>query len=261
MIVKNKNSYFKVPILDGLEILDAKHHTLNFPFHTHNTFNITLVLEQIFSTKTANRFLQAPVGSIVVTNPDEVHATICDSNNGNSFITFYVSPDVLGRLNNNKPVYFDNKIIYNPLLFQKLFQFSKHLFSLNIQLENGLVNALRTLVVKHSSDSFAEKKNKHHFRNFLDFEPFEKFSLENAAAKFGVDKYKFLRLFKNETGLTPNNYIILKRIEKCKELLKSQNDLLGIAIELGFYDATHLCKHFKKITGISPMVYQKSSKN
>ncbi len=123
--------------------------------------------------------------------------------------------------------------------------------------DNEFVKALRTLVSKHSSEAFEEKKISHHFRKFLDCEPFEKFSLESAAARFGIDKYKFLRLFKAETGLTPNNYIILKRIEKCKELLKSQNDLLGIAIETGFYDATHLCKHFKKITGISPFAYQK----
>lgn len=257
MLVKNKNSYFKIPILDGLEILDAKHHTLNFPFHTHNTFNITLVLEQIFSTKTNNLFLQAPAGTIVITNPDEVHATVCENTIGNSFITFYVSPDVLAGLNNNKPVFFDNKIIDNPLLFQQLLQLSRHLVRLNTEMEKEFLNALRTLVMKHSSEPSAEMKNISHFRTFLDYETFENFSLENAAAKFGVDKYKFLRLFKAETGLTPNNYIILKRIEKCKELLKSQNDLLGIAIELGFYDATHLCKHFKKITGISPIVYQK----
>lgn len=257
MIVKNKNSYFKIPILDGLEILDAKRHNLNFPFHTHNTFNITLVIHEILCTKIGNQYLKAPSGTIVITNPDEVHATICDSNIGNSFVTFYISPEVLARLNNNKPVFFDNKIIDNPLLFQQLFQLYGQRFSLNTEFEMGFENLLRTLVVKHASESFEEKKNSHLFQNFLEFETFEKFSLENTAANFGLDKYKFLRLFKSETGLTPNNYIILKRIEKCKELLKSQNDLLSIAIELGFYDATHLCKHFKKITGISPIVYQK----
>jgi len=257
MIAKNKNSYFKLPILDGLEILDAKNHTLNFPFHTHNTFNITLVLEQVFSTKTCDRLLQAPAGTIVITNPDEVHATICESKTGNSFLTFYVSPEVIYGLNKNKPVYFHNKIIEDPLLFQQLVHLSRDLFTLNTEKDNEFVKALRTLIAKHSSEAFEEKKISHHFRKFLDRELFEKFSLDSAAARFGVDKYKFLRLFKAETGLTPNNYIILKRIEKCKELLKSQNDLLGIAIETGFYDATHLCKHFKKITGISPFAYQK----
>ena len=94
------------------------------------------------------------------------------------------------------------------------------------------------------------------FIAFLEENDLEKFSLENTASKFGLDKYKFLRLFKQETGLTPNNYIILKRIEKCKELLQTQDDLLDIAIQTGFYDATHLCKYFKKITGITPLAYR-----
>ena len=57
------------------------------------------------------------------------------------------------------------------------------------------------------------------------------FTTKNAMV---LNKYKFLRLFKQETGLTPNNYIILKRVEKCKELLNTQDDLLDIAIETGF---------------------------
>lgn len=256
MRVKNKNSYFKLPILDGLQLLDAKHHTLNFPFHTHNTFNITLVLEQVFSTKTGNRFLQAPVGSIVITNPDEVHATICDNKIGNCFFTFYVSPDVLTELNNNNPVFFENKIISDPLLFQQFLNLSQHLSKSDIVIEKGFVKALRKLVTNHATGTFIKNKTSTHFREFLEDEPFKKFSLENAAAQFGLDKYKFLRLFKNETGLTPNNYIILKRIEKCKQLLQTQSDLLDIALQLGFYDATHLCKHFKKITGIAPLAYQ-----
>jgi AraC-like DNA-binding protein len=94
------------------------------------------------------------------------------------------------------------------------------------------------------------------FRNFLEEDNLEKFSLEATAGKFGLNKYKFLRLFKNETGLTPNNYIILKRIEKSKILLQTQDDLLGVAIESGFYDATHFGKHFKKVTGVTPAAYR-----
>lgn len=254
--VKNKNNYFKLPILDGLQILDAKNHNLSFPFHTHDTFNITLVLEQIFTTKTGNRFLQAPVGSIVITNPDEVHATICDTKIGNCFFTFYISPHVLIELNNKNTVFFDNKIIHDPCLFQQLVKISQHVNTLDTEVEKELLSVLRKLVLTYSTNNYIENKNSSHFREFLENDLYEKFSLEQAAAQFGLDKYKFLRLFKTETGLTPNNYIILRRIEKCKQLLQTQGDLLDISLQLGFYDATHLCKHFKKITGISPLAYQ-----
>lgn len=258
MKLKNQNSYHKLAILDGLELLDAKQHTLNFPFHSHNTFNVTLVLEQIFSTKLYDRFLQAHAGTIVVTNPEEVHATICDNRFGSSFFTFYVSPDVLTELNNNKSVFFENKIISDTILFQQLFILSQRFNTSDSDFEKGLVKALGRLVTKYSANTFVTNKRSNHFQKFLEEETFEKFSLENTASKFGLDKFKFLRLFKYETGLTPNNYIILKRIEKCKELLKTQTDLLDIAIQTGFYDATHLCKHFKKITGITPLHYHKA---
>ncbi|MGE5108076.1 MAG: helix-turn-helix domain-containing protein [Sphingobacteriales bacterium] len=239
-----------------MELLDAKHHTLDFPFHTHNTFNITLVIEQTFSTKLNNRFLQAPAGTIVVTNPGEVHSTICDNKIGSSFFTFYISPDVLVELNNKKPVFFENKIISDPILFQQLFTLSRLFNNPGSAIEKELVKALKRLVAKHSANTFTTNKNSTLFRKYLEEETFKKFSLEEAANKFGLDKFKFLRLFKQETGLTPNNYIILKRIEKCKQLLPAQNDLLDIAVETGFYDAAHLCKYFKKFTGITPLAYR-----
>jgi AraC-like DNA-binding protein len=119
-----------------------------------------------------------------------------------------------------------------------------------------MMKLLERLVTKHATGMEAENKINTHFRRFLEEESFEKFSLENAANRFGLNKFKFLRLFKYETGLTPNNYIILKRIEKCKQLLQTQHDLLDIAIETGFYDATHLCRYFKKFTGITPLAYR-----
>jgi AraC-like DNA-binding protein len=256
MKTSTKNSFHKLPILDGLEVLDAKQHTLNFPFHTHNTFNITLVIEQTFSTKLADRFLQAPTGTIVITNPEEVHSTICDNKIGSSFFTFYVSPDALTALNNKKPVFFETKLISDKTLFQQLFAISQNFTVSNDAVEKNLVATLRSLVAKYAVNTFIENKKHTHFQRYLEEETFEKFSLESAANKFGLDKFKFLRLFKYETGLTPNNYIILKRIEKSKQLLLAQNDLLDIAIETGFYDATHFCKYFKKITGVTPLAYR-----
>jgi len=256
MKISNNNSYYKLPILDGLELFDAKRHTQNFPFHTHNTFNITLVLDQLFTTRLPDRLVKAPVGTIVVTNPEEVHATICDNKWGSSFFTFYVSPEVLKDLNNNKPVGFYDKVIYDNRLFQQLFALSQGYLHSGDEIEKKLLPALKQLAGSHASDTNPAGNKSRLFQTFLQEDTAGKFNLETTAAKFGLDKYKFLRLFKQQTGLTPNTYIILKRIERCKELLQTQEDLLDIAIQTGFYDATHLCKYFKKITGITPLAYR-----
>ncbi|MBS1654322.1 MAG: helix-turn-helix transcriptional regulator [Bacteroidetes bacterium] len=237
-------------------MLDARQHTQSFPFHTHSTFNITLVLEQVFSTRLLDQYWRAPAGSIVITNPGEVHATGCDHNTGNSFFTFYVSPEVVKELNNNDAAYFQRKVIDDPFLFQQLYKVVQNLNNDTFNTGNALIRTLSRLVKKYAVTTDEVSKKNKLFRHFLEEENIEKFSLETTAQKFGLDKYKFLRLFKSETGLTPNNYIILKRIEKSKLLLEQQDDLLSIAVQSGFYDAAHFCKHFKKITGVTPVGYR-----
>lgn len=258
MKITNQNNYYRLPVLDGIEVLDARHHTRNFPFHIHDTFNITLVLEQTFTTRLPERLLAAPVGTIVITHPNEVHATLCDNRVGSSFFTFYVSPDIVTYLNNNTPVFFNNALIQDPGLFQQLFSISASCHDFHSGLEKALQKALQKLVACYATPTPDTNRFNTRFRRYLEEEIFEKFSLENAAGKFGLDKYKFIRLFKQETGLTPNHYVILKRIEKSKLLLQTNNNLLDIAIEPGFYDATHFCRVFRKITGITPLAYRKA---
>ncbi len=256
--MKNSNKYYKLQILDGLELLNAEKHTVSFPYHTHNTFNISLILEQPFHTKLNDRFLHAPIGTLTITNPNEVHATLCDEKSGNSFFTFYISPEVLKTLNKNEAVFFEDKIIYNQSLFKKLYFLSQNFSNVSVDIETELMAALKTLVNKYATTKILKNKEINLLTRFLDDQIVEKFSLDYSAKSFGLDKYKFLRLFKQETGLTPNNYVILKRIEKSKQLLETNEDLLEIAIETGFYDKAHFCKKFKEFTGVSPLEYKRA---
>ena len=254
--MNNLNTYHKLPILDGLELLHANRHTLDFPYHTHTTFNIALILNQPFNTKLTDKFLQAPAGTLSITNPHEVHATPCDSKAGNSFFTFYVSPDVLKELNNGSDVFFRDKIIYDEVLFKDFRFISLHLNDPFANTEKQLRSCLQRLVSGYAAGENFKYREINLFRSFIEEDLSDKFSLTATAARFGIDKFKFLRLFKHETGLTPNNYLILKRIEKSKQLLSVHDDLTGIAVEAGFYDAPHLCRHFKRFTGVTPLEYR-----
>ena len=216
------------------------------------------MVEQTFSNKLLDKTLHASAGTIVITNPEEVHASFCDNKVGTTFFTFYVSADVLTNLNNNQPVFFDQKIIMDNKLFNKLYTLSQSDYTAHNKIEIQLLLVLKELTRKYAIHDHVTGTESKLFQRFLEDETFEKFSLEKTASGFGLDKFKFLRLFKQQTGLTPNNYIILKRIEKCKELLHTEDDLLQIAIQTGFYDATHLCKHFKRITGITPQAYREA---
>lgn len=72
----------------------------------------------------------------------------------------------------------------------------------------------------------------------------------------------FIRIFKEQTGQTPHEYLIKIRIEKAKEMLKKDEySIEAIAGLCGFVNAGHFSTLFKKAEGISPSDYRKHSQS
>ena len=67
------------------------------------------------------------------------------------------------------------------------------------------------------------------------------------------------KIFKEETGESPINYLIKIRLEKARDILLKSSDstIKNIANEVGYEDAYHFSKLFKKYYGISPLYYRK----
>lgn len=255
---RNINEYDKLTILDGLELLNAKSHTIDFPFHTHDTFNVALILDNTFNVKLNNKILKAPRGTLSITNPHEVHATPCDSELGNSFFTYYVSPDAIRKFNNGNHVFFEDKTIYDQKLFDEFIALSLIHKRIPKDFEDRLVKALKTLVRKYSACKPVTYQTNRIFQSFINETDFESFSLEKTASSFGINKYKFIRLFKQETGLTPNNFAILQKVNRSKEMLKTGKPIFHVAIDCGFYDNSHFYRNFKRFTGVNPLDFQKA---
>ena len=253
--------YYKFSFCDGLEALSVNGHKTPFPAHFHPTFNITLVYDGVFSTKLNDRLILSPSGTVLITNPGEIHANPLQSDNSVSFFTFYVSQEFLEYCNGGSAVIFEKKTIDDARLFSNLHQLSLKLGIVDDFrfLENEFKEIFSLLASKHGTGGQPATGNKEVlFHELLSDDHFEKFSLADTAKSFGIDKYKFIRLFKDQTGLTPNNYFIYRRIEKSKAMLAEGKDLLSVAVDLGFYDAAHYCNHFKKFTGVSPAGYTSS---
>ena len=64
--------------------------------------------------------------------------------------------------------------------------------------------------------------------------------------------------FRKETGLSPKQYIVLRRIGEAQSLLENTNQSIGeIEAELGFSSGVHFSATFKKYVGMSPREYRK----
>ena len=75
-----------------------------------------------------------------------------------------------------------------------------------------------------------------------------------------LDVYKrqqLIRLFKEEIGMTPNEYIILSRIMRSREYLARGYSVIKVCEMVGYADESHFIRTFKKIMGITPKQYGK----
>jgi len=79
-------------------------------------------------------------------------------------------------------------------------------------------------------------------------------TLAEIAAAAGLNPYHFARQFKAATGLPPHQYVITRRVERAKQLLRAGPDLslAEVATRAGFYDQSQFSHHFKRLVGVTP---------
>jgi AraC family transcriptional regulator len=79
-------------------------------------------------------------------------------------------------------------------------------------------------------------------------------TLAQMAAVVRLNPYHFARQFKTATGLPPHQYVILRRVERAKQLLQAGADLslAEVALGAGFSDQSQFSHHFKRHVGVTP---------
>jgi AraC-like DNA-binding protein len=87
----------------------------------------------------------------------------------------------------------------------------------------------------------------------------QKIDLENLSANAGLSISHFSKIFKEETGISPINYLINLKIKKACEFLRFTNLLVKeISYKVGILDIYYFTKVFTKNVGLSLSQYRKS---
>ncbi|MBO4291653.1 MAG: helix-turn-helix transcriptional regulator [Lachnospiraceae bacterium] len=96
--------------------------------------------------------------------------------------------------------------------------------------------------------------------NYFEEHYSEKISLDQIAGNMYLSPFYVSKIFKSETGDAPIQHLIKIRLEKAKELLESgaTGNVQEIAAQVGYEDAYHFSKLFKKRFGITPTQAKKA---
>jgi AraC-like DNA-binding protein len=100
----------------------------------------------------------------------------------------------------------------------------------------------------------------HLARRFLDRGYATPITIEQLSHEVALSPYYLIRLFRRIYKQTPHQYLIQLRITRAKELLShSDLSITEICADVGFESLGSFSALFRKIAGISPSAYRRSS--
>lgn len=91
---------------------------------------------------------------------------------------------------------------------------------------------------------------------FIDENYHESINLDEISQKAFLSRYHFHRLFLRVYKKTPHQYLTLKRIEKAKDLLAENKQVIDVCNEVGFESLGSFSVLFKKEIGFAPTYYR-----
>lgn len=99
--------------------------------------------------------------------------------------------------------------------------------------------------------------------DYIDGNLARKISLSELAGITNLNRFYFTRCFGATFGMSPYQFVLMKRLEKSKELLKSRRHILSIgdiAAAVGFASASQFSLLFKRACKMTPRDYRLSAR-
>jgi AraC family transcriptional regulator len=82
-------------------------------------------------------------------------------------------------------------------------------------------------------------------------------TLDQLASAASLSVNHFIRAFRQETGVTPHRYVVLRRLERGIALLKKPSrSVAEVADDIGFCTPAHFVATFRRTMGVTPGAFQ-----
>jgi AraC-like DNA-binding protein len=201
-------------------------------------------------------------------NPEEVHTGYSAEEQPLTYRMLYPSvqfmEQIAGEFQSNSFPDFKIPVVKNQALTAKLFALHQVLDSSNNQLEqqSRLIEVLSLVVIHYAGiKPRSLRPDQEHqaiglIKAYLHEQYSKNVSLEQLAELTRLNRSYLIRVFHKAVGMPPYAYLNQVRVEKAKELLRQGMSAAETAIAVGMADQSHLNRHFKRISGVTPGQYR-----
>lgn len=265
--------YHKSRQIPGLTVLQASLSDFSYDRHAHEeyAFGVTLAGRQDFFSDGA--FHRSPPGNVIQFNPDQVHDGHPGDDATLGYVMIYVPTaqleasfaDAAGceratRFHGSETLLADPELRRAIL---ELAQLMIHRQGTRIDQEHALHHMATRLVQRAgkfqpggrvSRPDALLLRAKEYILAHLEAD----LSLDEISQAAHLSKYHFLRLFRQQFGITPHQYVLSCRINAARGALETGVAPSDVAFRYGFTDLSHFNRRFKRIYGKTPYQYQRS---
>lgn len=143
----------------------------------------------------------------------------------------------------------------------RYFMFKTHLMQMLLLVVREILEVEKESQKGCNFESYNKSYAVNRIINYLNENYENKISLEQIAHNIYLSPVYISKIFKEETGESPINYLIKIRLEKAKDILLNSDSgsIKSIANQVGYDDVYHFSKLFKKYYGYSPLYYKKNA--
>ena len=272
------------PLLVSYESL-RKYESGSFLWHWHPEIEVTLITNGKILYKINNEEYRLKAGDVIFCNSGIMHSGSMIASENCDYIAITFDPKVIYG--------YEDSIIYSKFVkpIVQDFYFPCIVFDGSESWQEEAIESIKDLIEKsrkHDEEKelemviclqkfwkviFKHRKNipQPEVESNVDFERLRaiityielnyenRITLDDIASKISLCKEECCRLFKRCMNTSIFDYIIQYRIDKSARLLKeSDKSVTEIAQSVGFNDANHFAKLFRRERGVSPSEFRKA---
>ena len=244
------------PAVPGISEVFHAHFTEHvYPMHAHASWAL-LIVDDGAVRYDLDRHEHGALGSVVTLLPPDVpHNGRAGTPGGFRKRVLYLDRDLFGEELIGTVV--GTPAFDDPLLLRHIHQIHRALARPGDELEAEsrlalICDRLRRRLRAEEADARADRSAARLLRDLLDSRIVPGLTMAEAAALLHFHPTHLIRAFTREFGMAPHQYLTSRRVDLARSLLLDGRPAGEAAVSSGFYDQSHLTRHFRRVVGVGP---------
>ena len=248
------------PSNPGLERIEARFAGDGYDLHRHDTYAIGVTLHgvQTFWYRGQRRY--SLPGNIIVLHPDEIHDGGAGTDDGLRYRMLYLEPSLALQSLGAPARCRSSKTRFS--LIRPWRPFCRPLSAILTRnwmswLVDDIISRLTQGLARHARQNVkplgpAAVRQTELARDYLEEHALRLVRSDELEAVSGLDRYTLSRHFRALYATSPHRFLLMRRLQRAREMIKAGDPLAEIAAAAGFTDQSHLNRQFKKAFGLTP---------